>query len=154
MLEDKIINNNYDNVDYSYDFTSYTPIAVSPLVSDRYEDALSEDISELYMRRHIYEDVAEIYEASPYFQKYGRETKKLEKRDVSDIYYTFKDELKKKHSYSLVQIFCAIAEFFELNYKTLYNDIISLEDKAEILEILQESYGLESTLSSSSKKLF
>ena len=154
MLEDKIINNNYDNVDYSYDFTSYTPIAVSPLVSDRYEDALSEDISELYTRRHIYEDVAEIYEASPYFQKYGKETKKLEKRDVSDIYYTFKDELKKKDSYSLVQIFCAIAEFFELNYKTLYNDIISLEDKAEILEILQRSYGLESTLSSSSKKLF
>ena len=142
MLEDKIINNNYDNVDYSYDFTSYTPIAVSPLVSDRYEDALSEDISELYTRRHIYEDVAEIYEASPYFQKYEKETKKLEKRDVSDIYYTFKDELKKKDSYSLVQIFCAIAEFFELNYKTLYNDIISLEDKAEILEILQESYGL------------
>ena len=63
MLEDKIINNNYDNVDYSYDFTNSTPIAISPLVSDRYEDALSEDISELYMRRHIYEDIAEIYEA-------------------------------------------------------------------------------------------
>ena len=153
MLEDKIINNNYDNVDYGYSFTSSTPIAINPLVSDRYEDALSEDISELYIRRNIYEDVAEIYEASPYFQKYGREAKKLEKRDISDIYYTFKDELKKKDSYSLVQIFCAIAEFFELNYKTLYNDIISLEDKSEILETLQESYGLESTLSSS-KKLF
>lgn len=153
MLEDKIINNNYDNVDYSYVFTSSAPIAINPLVSDRYEDTLSEDISDLYVRRHIYEDVAEIYESSPYFQKYGKETKKLEKRDVSDIYYTFKDQLKKKDSYSLVQIFCAIAEFFELNYKTLYNDIISLEDKAEILEILQESYGLESTLSSS-KKLF
>lgn len=153
MLEDKIINNNYDNVDYSYVFTSSAPIAINPLVSDRYEDTLSEDISDLYVRRHIYEDIAEIYEASPYFQKYGKETKKLEKRDVSDIYYTFKDQLKKKDSYSLVQIFCAIAEFFELNYKTLYNDIISLEDKAEILEILQESYGLESTLSSS-KKLF
>ena len=47
MLEDKIINNNYDNVDYGYGFTSSTPIAISPLVSDRYEDALSEDISEL-----------------------------------------------------------------------------------------------------------
>lgn len=153
MLEDKIINNNYDNVDYSQVFTSSAPIAINPLVSDRYEDALSEDISDLYVRRRIYEDIAEIYEVSPYFQKYGKETKKLEKRDVSDIYYTFKDALKKKDSYSLVQIFCAIAEFFELNYKTLYNDIISLEDKAEILEILQESYGLESTLSSS-KKLF
>lgn len=153
MLEDKIINNNYDNVDYSYDFTSSTPIAVNPLVADRYEDALSEDISEVYTRRRIYEDVSEIYEASPYFKKYGRESKKLEKRDISDIYYTFKDELKKKDSYSLVQIFCAIAEFFELNYKTLYNDIISLEDKAEILEILKETYGLESSLSSS-KKLF
>ena len=35
MLEDKIINNNYDNVDYSYDFTSSTPIAINPLVSVR-----------------------------------------------------------------------------------------------------------------------
>ena len=153
MLEDKIINNNFDNVDYGTEALSQSPIAVSPLVYDRYEESLSEDVSEIYARKKMEEDLEEIYQASSYYQKYGQEVKKLEKRDIADIYYLFKDELKKKDSYTLVQIFCGIAEFFDLNYKTLYNDIISLEDKAKILEILQESYGLESDLGKS-KKLF
>ena len=105
------------------------------------------------MRKRLYEDLANIYEHSKYFQKYGREYKKLEKADVTDIYYTFKDELKKANDYSIVQIFCAIAEFFDLNYKTLYNDIITIEDKAEILENLRETYGLEKEFAKS-KRLF
>lgn len=153
MLEDKIINNNFDNVEYGTEALSQSPIAVNPMVYDRYEESLSDDISEIYTRKKMYEDLAEIYEASPYYQKYGKEVKKLEKRDIGDIYYSFKDELNKRDSYTLVQIFCGIAEFFDLNYKILYNDIISLEDKAQILEILQEAYGLESDLGKS-KKLF
>ena len=153
MLEDKIINNRFDNVEYGTEALSQAPISINPAVYDRYEESLSEDISELYTRRKMEEDLEEIYEASPYYKKYGQEVKKLEKRDIADIYYSFKDELNKRDSYTLVQIFCGIAEFFDLNYKILYNDIISLEDKAEILELLQESYGLESDLGKS-KKLF
>lgn len=153
MLEDKIINNNFDNVEFGTESLSQSPITVNPMVYDRYEESLSEDVTEIYSRKKIYEDMSEIYEASPYFKKYGKELKKLEKRDISDIYYSFKDELNKRNSYTLVQIFCAIAEFFDLNYKILYNDIISLEDKAQILEILQETYGLDSDLGRS-KKLF
>jgi len=153
MLEDKIMNNNFDSVEYGVEALSQTPIAVSPLVYDRYEESLSDDVSDIYIRKQIYEDMSDIYENSEYYKKYGKEVKKLEKRDISDIYYSFKEELQKRNTYSLVQIFCAIAEFFDLNYKTLYNDIISLEDKAQILELLQEQYGLESNLGKS-KKLF
>lgn len=153
MLEDKIINNNYDNVDYGAVFTKSSSIAVNPLVADRYEEALSDDVSEIYTRKHIYEELAMLYEESEFYSKYGQDARKIEKRDISDVYYTFKELLKKKHEYSLVQIFCAIAEFFEFNYKVLYNDVCSLEDKAELLEGLQHLYGLEKSLNSS-KKLF
>lgn len=151
MLEDKILNNDYNSVDYGTEKGS--AIAISPFVSDRYEESISENIEELYLRKRVNEKLVELYEASPYFKKYGKE-KKLEKADIPEIYYTFKAELRKDASYSLVQIFCAIAEFFELNYKTLYNDIISLEDKAEILENLRESYGLETQMTTKSKRLF
>jgi hypothetical protein len=153
MVEDKIINNNYDSVEYGTESLRQTSIAISPLVSERYEDSISDNMEEVFVKRRLYEDLLEIYENSKYFQKYGKDYKKLEKADVSDIYYTFKAELKTKESYNLVDIFCAIAEFFDLNYKTLYNDIASLEDKAELLEILQENYGLERQFGKS-KKLF
>lgn len=153
MLEDKIINNNYNNVDFSEQCLSTSPIAVSPMVYDRYEESLSEDIGDMYVRKEIYDALLSIYENSEYYKKYGKDVKKLEKKDVADIYYSFKQQLTMNTTYSLVQIFCAIAEFFDLNYKTLYNDVISLEDKAQIIEILQETYGLENTISKS-KRLF
>lgn len=154
MMKDKIMNNNYDNVEYGTESLSAgSAIAISPLVSDRYEESISENMEDVIIKKKLNEDIAALYEESKYYAKYGKETKKLEKADVEDIYYTFKAELKKKDDYNLVQIFCAIAEFFELNYKTLYNDIITIEDKAEILDILRENYGLEKEFAKS-KKLF
>lgn len=153
MLEDKIINNSYNNIDFSEQCLSQTAISVNPMVYDRYEESLSEDISDMYVRKEIYECLMNIYINSEYFKKYGNDVKKIEKKDIINIYYTFKNLLMSNKTYSLVQVFCAIAEFFDLNYKTLYNDVLSLEDKAVIIEILQETYGLENTISKS-KKLF
>ena len=45
--------------------------------------------------------------------------------------------------FNAVQVFCAIAEFFDVNYKIMYNDVISLEDKVIILEEMSEMYGLK-----------
>lgn len=53
--------------------------------------------------------------------------------------------------YSIVHIFCSICEFFDFNYKYVYNDIVSLRDKAHILETLEEKYGLENYFSKSVK---
>lgn len=153
MLEDKIINNSYDAVDYGQEALSQSPIAINPLVSDQYEESISENIEDIYTRKKLFNQMNELYEASEFYSKYGKECKKLEKADISNVYYTFKRQLLQKDNYNLVQVFTTIAEFFELNYKTLYNDIISLEDKAEILEILREMYGLESQFAKS-KKLF
>ena len=152
-MVDKIINNSYDAVDYGQEALSQSPIAINPLVSDQYEEATSENIEDIYTRKKLYNQMSELYEASEFYEKYGQDCKKLEKADISNVYYTFKHQLLEKNDYNLVQIFTTIAEFFDLNYKTLYNDIISLEDKAEILEILRDMYGLESQFAKS-KKLF
>ena len=153
MLEDKIINKNYDAVEYGTESLKPSSIAISPLVADRYEESISDNIEEVFIRKKLDEVVANLYEQSKYFEKYGKDYKKVEKADISDIYYTFKAELKKENEYSIVQIFCAIAEFFDFNYKTLYNDIITIEDKAAILENLKETYGLEKEFAKS-KRLF
>ena len=152
-MVDKIINNSYDAVDYGQEALSQSPIAINPLVSDQYEEATSENIEDIYTRKNLYNQMSELYEASEFYEKYGQDCKKLEKADISNVYYTFKRQLLEKDDYNLVQVFTTIAEFFDLNYKTLYNDIISLEDKAEILEILRDMYGLESHFAKS-KKLF
>ena len=152
-MVDKIINNSYDAVDYGQEALSQSPIAINPLVSDQYEEAISENIEDIYTRKKLYNQMSELYEASEFYEKYGQDCKKLEKADISNVYYTFKRQLLEKDDYNLVQVFTTIAEFFDLNYKTLYNDIISLEDKAEILEILRDMYGLESQFAKS-KKLF
>ena len=152
-MVDKIINNSYDAVDYGQEALSQSPIAINPLVSDQYEEATSENIEDIYTRKNLYNQMSELYEASEFYEKYGQDCKKLEKAYLSNVYYTFKRQLLEKDDYNLVQVFTTIAEFFDLNYKTLYNDIISLEDKAEILEILRDMYGLESQFAKS-KKLF
>ena len=152
-MVDKIINNSYDAVDYGQEALSQSPIAINPLVSEQYEEATSENIEDIYTRKKLYNQMSELYEASEFYEKYGQDCKKLEKADISNVYYTFKHQLLEKDDYNLVQVFTTIAEFFDLNYKTLYNDIISLEDKAEILEILRDMYGLESQFAKS-KKLF
>lgn len=152
-MVDKIINNSYDAVDYGQEALSQSPIAINPLVSEQYEEATSENIEDIYTRKKLYNQMSELYEASEFYEKYGQDCKKLEKADISNVYYTFKHQLLEKNDYNLVQVFTTIAEFFDLNYKTLYNDIISLEDKAEILEILRDMYGLESQFAKS-KKLF
>jgi hypothetical protein len=95
----------------------------------------------------------DLYHESEYFEKYGNNLKKIERGDMFGIYYHFKDELMKKNEFSIIQIFCAIAEFFDLNYKILYNDILTLEDKVKIPDQLEKEYGLEKQFTKS-KALF
>lgn len=150
---DKIINNSYDAVDYGQGSLSQNPISINPLISDQYEESTSENIEDIYTRKKLYDQMNDLYMMSEFYEKYGQDCKKLEKADIGNVYYTFKPLLLNIDHYNLVQVFTTIAEFFDINYKILYNDVISLEDKAEILEILRDMYGLE-TQFAKSKKLF
>lgn len=178
--------NSYNSVDYGMERTMQSAaIAVSPKV-DIYEEATTEDITKIYNRRRIYEALAEAFEKSPYYEKYGKMQKKkhqkakkgtslfggeqeivpvknneeidleneipqnmedydflkIEKNDISDIYYYFK-ELLEEQNFDELECFCAIAEFFKLNYKSLYDDYISIESKAKLLNALKEEYNIK-----------
>ena len=165
MIEDKIFENSFDKVEYGVERTTQESIQISPFVEKQYEESVSENIDELYVRRRLMQIMYELYLNSEFFEKYGQKkhidasrdssslkyedlvynpvVKKIERGDLFKIYYYFKDELNKYHEFSIIQIFCTIAEFFDLNYKTLYNDILTLEDKVNILEHLEKEYGLD-----------
>lgn len=152
-MEDKIFNSSFDNVEYGGERLTNAAISIDPAVSGKYEDSTSEDIESLYTERRMWEIMSALYTESEFYEKYKQEPKKIERRDFYRIYYYFKDKLVEYNEFNPVQIFCAIAEFFDMNYKTLYKDVISLEEKAKILEILEETKGLEKHVSPS-KKLF
>lgn len=175
MLEDKIFENSFDKIEYGTERTTQASIQISPFVEKQYEESVSENIEEIYNRRRMMRLMYELYLNSEFFEKYGQKqhitqskdssvlnyddliynpvVKKIERCDLFKMYYYFKDALQKKHEFSIIQIFCTIAEFFDLNYKTLYNDILTLEDKVRILDHLEKEYGLDKHFAKS-KALF
>lgn len=68
--------------------------------------------------------------------------RKIDKSDMPEIYYYFKDILEAQN-FDELECFCAIAEFFKLNYKSLYDDVITIESKAKILNSLKEDYNIK-----------
>lgn len=139
----EIINNSYEDVDYTNDRFTQNTLSIDPMASENYKESLSDDLDEVYNLKQLEETLNDLYEKSPWFAKYGRGIKKVERGDISSIYYYFKEKLEVTKMFNIVHILCAICEFFDLNYKYVYNDIVSLRDKANILESLEEKYGLE-----------
>ena len=141
----KVLNNTYNAVDRETGTTS--AITISPLISHLYEESVSDDISDLYQNRINDETMYELYVESPFYEKYKNSTKKIEKADAYDIYVYFRDKLLQKNKgINIVQVFFAILEFFELNYDKMYNDVISINDKSQILSVLENIYGYKSEL--------
>ena len=139
----EIINNSYEDVDYTNDRFTQNTLSIDPMASENYKESLSDDLDEVYNLKQLEETLNDLYEKSPWFAKYGRGIKKVERGDISGIYYYFKEKLEATKMFNIVHILCTICEFFDLNYKYVYNDIVSLRDKANILESLEEKYGLE-----------
>ncbi len=148
LKEDKIINNSYNQGEYNID--DLLILKVSDEVYPLYEDQISENIIERHTLKMLDEDMYEIFKNSPFFEKY----KKPRRTDGSDrvkVYYYFKEELIKRRKYTNIEIFIAIAEFFQINYEQLYNEIGVLE-KENILKELNEKYNLFNKIKT--KRLF
>jgi esterase/lipase superfamily enzyme len=142
----KVLNNSYNAVDRETGTTS--AITISPFVSHLYQESVSDDISDLYQSKITDEMMYDLFLESPFYDKYKNSTKKIEKGDAYEIYIYFRDLLMEKMpSINIIQIFFAIMEFFEFNYDKMYNDIISINDRSKILEVLENVYGYKSELS-------
>lgn len=136
---DKIFNNTWNSVERTTGTTS--AITVDPQMDECYDDATTSDIIELYAIRNINKNLYEIFIGSPFYEKY-KNNKRIDKNELYDVYVYFRDAL---HSVmpeiTYVQMFLGIAEFFDLNYEIMYNDIISIEDKSKILECLKNVHN-------------
>jgi hypothetical protein len=139
MKEDKILNNTYNSGDTGHeDF--HGVMKIHDMVAGRYNDYNSDNLIEVRLQNSILEDIYDIFETSTYYEKY-KPKKKGDKNDILKIYYFFKEALLKFNKYSLIDIFVGVAEFFEINYDTLYGEI-GVHDKQLILKELDGKYQL------------
>lgn len=142
-MEDKILNNRYNDIEYGTESLSRSSISIHPNMDSYYEESTTDNIEDIYARRSLMEKMLEFYDESIYYEKYGNAVAgNVSRDDMYDMYYYFKDLLMKNCSCNIVQAFCTIAEFFEFKYKYLYDEIASLDDKEQIIDILKENYRL------------
>jgi hypothetical protein len=149
LREDKIINNSYNQGEQTYEDFSST-MKVHDSVFHLYEDQLGENIIENRVLKMLDDEMYDIFEKSPYYEKY-KVPKRADGNDRIKMYYYFKEELLKKKKYTNMQIFIAFAEFFQVNYDQLYNEVGVL-DKEGLLRELNEKYGLSHKIKT--KRLF
>jgi len=149
MKYDKIMNNSYNTGDIDYEkFT--TPIKVDDKVYDLYKDVLSENMFEERTLKILDDKIYEFFTNSPYYEKY-KNPKRVDKNDLIKMYYFFKEKLLKENTFSVAQIFIGFAEFFQINYNQLYDEIGVL-DKESLLKELNEKFDLNKKIKT--KKLF
>ena len=149
VKNDKIIQNSYNSGDIEYE--SFTqPMKIDDRVSDLYKDTISENIVEERTFTLLYEHIYKIFMVSPWYDKY-KNLKRVDKNDLTKMYYYFKDRLLKENTFSAIQIFIGFAEFFQLNYDQLYLEVGVL-DKEGLLKELNEKFSLNRRIKT--KKLF
>lgn len=149
VYEDKIINNSYNTGEI--DFEVFTGVMkVEDGAYSFYEDQLSDNMTETRIVKELNETLYTFFETSPFFEKY-KNPRRVDKSDMIKMYYYFKEKLLKKNIYSGVQIFIGFAEFFQINYDLLYNEV-GILDKETLLKELDYHNGIKS--SCKTKKLF
>lgn len=149
MKEDKILNNSFNSGELNYqEFTR--PIKLDNRVSGNYEDQLG-DIIEHRTMDMLNNMIYDIFKDSEFYEKY-KNPKRVDKNDMIKMYYFFKEELSKSDKkFSSMEIFIGFAEFFQINYDQLYNEI-RVSDKENLLKELNEKYGLKHKIKT--KRLF
>jgi len=147
--EDKILNNSYNQGEQNFEDFGGT-MKVHDSVFSLYEDQLGDNIVENNTLKMLDEKLYDLFIKSPYFEKY----KKIKRADGNDrikMYYFFKEKLLEEKKYSSVEIFICFAEFFQVNYDQLYEEIGVL-DKEGLLKELNEKYNLTHKIKT--KRLF
>jgi hypothetical protein len=149
MKEDKILNNSYNTGEMDYEAFSGA-MKIDDRVVGLYDDQLSENLIDVRTEKRLDEDLYKLFQNSPFYQKY-KNPKRVDKGDMSKMYYYFKEELVKEKSYSSMQIFISFAEFFQVNYDQLYAEIGVL-DKESLLKELSEKGKVKNKIKT--RKLF
>ena len=126
--------------DDNKDFEVLSTLKVSSQITI-YDDILSPNMDNIRVNKMLEEELYDLFLKSPYKEKYSV-WRKIDKKDIYDLFYYFKSLLLKSHKYNLTDIFICIAEFFEINYSLLY-DVINLKDKESIIGEIERSFNVK-----------
>lgn len=154
----KVLNNTW--IQGTAESTMSGPIAIDPSMEKQYDYALTSDPILLQERKDTQEKLYQIFKDSPYFEKYGGfakgtdipAPKKIEKGDIINVFYYMKEELDKLKKLSISEEIIAINEFFEFNYDTIVNDVLSIPLKSKLYEELWNEH--QSKMNNTQEKLF
>jgi len=149
MKEDKIINNSYNTGEIDFEAFN-SAMKIDDRISDLYEDQHSDNMIEVRVIKSLNDDMYDIFKKSPYYEKY-KKIKRVDKNDMIEMYYYFKEKLITKNTYSSSQIFIGFAEFFQINYDQLYSEI-GVMDKENLLKELDSHNRLKNKVYN--KRLF
>lgn len=143
----KVLNNTYFSGDGMGDeyFAPQRTMVVSPLVSDQYDYALTEDIVLLNERKDTAEKLYEIYKASPYNGEFMSKLNiiKVPRDKIFEVFHYTRKELLKVKALSAMEVVIAINEFYELNYDYVYNKVLTPQMKVEILDDYYHNQGMK-----------
>ena len=153
----------FSSVDYSADFGQQS-MNVSPLVSDQYDYAMTDDIVLLNERKDTEQKLYDIWVVSPYVKQFtpvliSKEPlvyniPKIPKEEISKIFYYMKNKLSEVKTLSAYEMVIAINEFFDFNYDYVVKKVLSPKIKAEILEDYYNNGMKERMDNNAAEKLF
>ena len=153
----------FSSVDYSADFGQQS-MNVSPLVSDQYDYAMTDDIVLLNERKDTEQKLYDIWVVSPYVKQFTPvliseepliyNIPKIPKEEISKIFYYMKNKLSEVKTLSAYEMVIAINEFFDFNYDYVVKKVLSPKIKAEILEDYYNNGMKERMDNNAAEKLF
>ena len=155
----------FSSVDYNADFGQQS-MNVSPLVSDQYDYAMTDDIVLLNERKDTEKILYDIWIVSPFVKQFtpivvSKDQEPLEyripkipKEEISKIFYYMKNKLSEVKSLSAYETVIAINEFFDFNYDYVVKKVLSPKIKAEILEDYYNNGMKERMDNNAAEKLF
>lgn len=108
----------------------------------------TKNIYENLVNDKLQNDIYEIFENSPYKEKYAN--KKPSKSDVLEIMLYFLEKIKDANTYSMCERVVAIADLMKMDYLTVFNEMPT-KIRYDIIQELDTSYNIVKTRS---KKLF
>lgn len=143
----KVLNNTYFSGDGMGDeyFAPARTMQVSPLVSDQYDFAMTEDIVLLNERKDTAEKLYEIYRTSPYNGHYRTKlgVMKVPKDKIFEIFHYTQKRLRTVKNITAYEMVLAINEFYDFSYDFIYSKVLSPAMKVEILDDYYNNQGMK-----------
>lgn len=94
---------------------------------------------DVFRYEQLSEIILDLWEKSTWYNKFGKK-RRIPKEYLGEIFFCIRKDISDQ-TYTHIEIFTGIADFFNLNYKALY-DMIAVSSKIELLKELDDKYNI------------